>query len=273
MKKKQQILILSILNMLATFLPYGILSNGKNVFLWKQFGEIDEYQSATLTIIDVANKWSAFAVYASTFLLLCSAIIYFVCADDFTVKIVKCFASVCMGTNLFFCYHIYEHYTYKYISVGALVAIALCAYMIMSLSGVRKRKILIVGVAILLTFPSFIVKHGFDIEASIEIIPYSLQMYFYALYSNWGTGDVAWIAVIPSLLVIATTIVAVISTLCEFKKKSISVYLMLVSCVIALAFDVLMLVLADDTMYILATYPIAIGLLVAYLILDKKKGL
>ena len=154
--KKMLIAILSLLNLLTTFLPYGLLSTGKNCFLW-EWNKMDELLPERICkIVDSVNVWNTIIIYAIAVLLIISSVVYYLCDNEITTQIVKLIAMVSICANLFFCYHLYEYHVYKYVNIGVLHAIGLCVYIITLLSDFKKRALLILGVAILLTFPSFV---------------------------------------------------------------------------------------------------------------------
>ncbi len=268
--KKMLIAILSILNFLTTFLPYGLLSTGKNCFLWK-WHKMDELLPERICeIVDSINTGTTIAIYITAILLMVSCAVYLVCDNKITAGIVKLIAVSSVCVNLFFCYHLYDYLVYKYVNIGVLLAIGLCVYIIILLSDFKKRSLLILGVAILLTFPAFIVRHQFDIEGSIYSIPYSVQMYFYTLYDNIKYGSDMWIHVIPSIVVIVITLVAVICAICNLRVRKMAVCLMIVGFVMAYRVDMQFALSGNYDIYLQYTYPLAVVMSLIYLLIDMR---
>ncbi len=199
--KKMLIAILSILNLLTTFLPYGLLSTGENYFLWKWHKMDDLKLERIREISDSVNTWNTIIIYITAILLLISSVVYMVCDNKIIAKIVKLMAVASICVNLFFCYHLYDAYIYKYMNIGVLFAISICISIIAFVSDFKKRSLLILSGAMILSFPSFVVMHKFDVESDIEAVPYSVQMYFFQLYKNIVIETDLWKKAIPSLVV------------------------------------------------------------------------
>lgn len=269
--KKRRLLIFSIINLIATFLPYGLINMETNYFLWKDNRCFAPKSPLILGILNGINIINAITIYVSAVSLLIVAI---VCLNKNIIKekIVKTLTVISVCANLFFCYHICEFLQYKYVNIGVLLAIVACIGIIISLSEFDKKNLLILGASLVLSLPTFVVRYRIDIEGPIEIIYYSVQTYFCSIYNNLIYGDISWITAIPSLMVIYYVIKSVACVLTNCVKKNRVVKILLGWMIIAFGLDVFIGILDNYKMNIFPTYPIAILLLGTYLHSEKKSN-
>lgn len=143
--------------------------------------------------------------------------------------------------------------------------------LLLVLTDFKKKNLLILASVALLTFPSMIVNYRIDVEWKIESIPYSPQMFFYSLYDNIINGDIAYIAAIPSMLVVIMVLLTVVSTFCNFKCERGMVLFMIISCICSFMFEMYLKISFGSPIMITYTYIVAIILSIAYLILDGRK--
>ena len=112
-KNKIKLLLLSIIGLIETFLPYGLvckmysLKTDKNCFLWKMFDvDLEQYQEDV--IVDVINAINAIFIVTMAVLIVLLSVIYVISEKQFLEPIIKWYAIIAIVVNLIFSYNYTE---------------------------------------------------------------------------------------------------------------------------------------------------------------------
>lgn len=276
-KNNLKLLLLSFVNLIAVFLPYGFISkwylpNGdENCYLWKMFS-VDLEQRQEYVIIEAIYASNAIFVVTIAVLLVLLSVMYAISGKKFLEPIIKWYAIIAIVINLIFGYNYIEQRCYKYIHIGLILAFLCNTLIVIMLTEFKKSNWLILVTSLIVSLPSMIIYYRIDIEGSIYNVPCSIQSYIHSLVTGIVYKHNTWQTAIPILIMIISILLMVTAVLGEFKYKNVFVVGSIISIIVVFIYELELVKSEKLSVDLTFTYIVSIVLLIAYLVIDKKEN-
>ena len=276
-KNNLKLLLLSFVNLIATFLPYGLVFEEyslyveKNCYLWKMFS-VDFEQYKEYVIIDVINAINAIFIVTMAVIILLLSIVYVISDKKFLEPIIKRYAIIAIVVNLIFSYNFTDELCYKMINVGMILAFLCDVFIVLMFTEFKKRNWLVLLSTLIISLPSMIIYYRIDIEGGIHSIPCSIQMYIHTFIRGLVYGNNPLWTAVPVFIMIVSVLLMTISVLGNLKCKNGFVVCSIISFVVMFVFEIVLATMEEISIIPTFTYVVAIVLLVTYLVIDKKES-